>query len=515
MTTLSHRTIKNSVYSFIGFIWPLLLTFISTPLLIKGLGSAKYGYYILLNVSISFLLLLDFGLSYTFIKKLSENPQAAASDEIKKIFSTTFFSYLFIGLVVLLLLVFSPDIFKNLFKINDSYVFSHQLIFIFLGLNFLFKMITITIGQIPYALQRSDITTKISLTSVTFTQAASIIAVLLGLGITTLISIQLLSSILIFILCFVINRRLLPELKIIPVFSLSFFKKIIKDGFWIFITNGASNVLSQLDKLVVGIFSGSTAVTYYASSQMIPEKINSTAFSLSVSFFPVFSQSSVSGDKESTKKIFRRGLAMITFIAGGLAVPVVIYKYQLLYYWLGAEIANNAYQTVNFLAATYFLIALAGFYDFFLSGWGRLKFITFISVFTALLDVLFMFILIPDFGIVGAAAAYLISVLPTPFIILYIEKKYLNSSFLEAARYYLNRFFRVLLIATIIYFFSIKLLAPYAKNLIQAIFLGAISLFLYGALYWLAGFIEKEDKNLLKSFLKNYLIKFNLIKPTI
>ncbi|PIT88140.1 MAG: hypothetical protein COU29_03965 [Candidatus Magasanikbacteria bacterium CG10_big_fil_rev_8_21_14_0_10_36_32] len=508
MSTLSHQTIKNSIYGFIGFIWPLAVAFIATPLLIKGLGSARYGYYILLNASVAFFSLLDFGLSYTFIKKLSEDPSNAGDESVKKLFSSTFWAYMVIGLFVFLLLLLLPNLFKTWFKIPDGYVFSHQLLFFCLGFTFLLKMLTVTIGQIPYALQRSDITTKVALVNITLVQAASVAAVVTGHGITSLVIIQLFSAIFVF-LCYVfVSHRVLPDLKLGFYFSTIFFKGIAKDGFWNFIASGASNLLTQLDKFVVGVFCGSAGVTYYSSAQMIPEKIHCTAFSVSLSFFPVFSRASINGASDSVRKIFRRGLSMVALISGGLALAVLIYNYQLLQYWLGTEIADNASVAVIFLVGTYFLTSLGSFSGFFVSGWRKLKFAAFTAGLMAILDIILMFILIPIFKVNGAAIAYLISVLPIPFFIMYIEKNYLKSDMSGAIKFYFKHILKILSVVVPVYLFSKVLFVPLASSLFSTILLGGCSLALYVGIYWLLGFFDPEDVALFKEFFKNFLLKF-------
>lgn len=508
MSSLSHQTIRNSIYGFIGFIWPLLLAFAATPLLIKGLGTEKYGYYVLLNVSTALFMLLDFGLSYTFTKKLSESPEKAGDGEINKIYSSTFLAYVFIGVFVFIIFVFLPDFFELLFNIPQGYVYSPRILFFMLGLSFLFRMMIIPISQVAYALQRGDITVKIASINIALVQVMSVIAVLTGHGISTLFAIQLFSAIFIFLLYYFSNKKLLPDLKLELYFSTSYFKQIAKDGFWVFIANAAGNVVSQLDKLVIGAFMGAGGVTYYASSQMVPEKINSVSFSLSLSFFPIFSQASVAEFSVKTREIFRRGLSMISFIAGGLTMTVLIYNYQLLRFWLGTEIADHAFMAVNLLAFTYFLMTFVGFADLFLNGWGKLKFVAFVPVMIAIIDVAFMFILIPKFNVTGAALAYLISLLPTPFIVIAIEKMYLNSKISDSMRYYLKHLTKIFLIAIPIYLLSTYLLLPFADNLFLTIIFGGVSFGLYLCFYWLVGFVDKVDEARFKEYFRHEILRF-------
>ncbi|MEI7498645.1 MAG: oligosaccharide flippase family protein [Candidatus Falkowbacteria bacterium] len=509
MSNLSYKTINNLFYSVFGFLWPLVLTFFTLPILIHALGTEKYGYYILVNVGIAFFSLLDIGFSYRFIKKLSEIVTISAENELKinTLFSTTFWAYAFLGSMIFVLLLVLPTLYRPILDVPSGYIENKQFFILCLSLNFFVKMLTNLVSQIPYAVQRSDVTVKIAVVSSTLVQILSIIAVISGMGITGLVVVQLFSSILVFVAYISMSRKILPNLRLLRIFSFSDFKKILKDGVWVFIANGTGNILSQLDKFVVGLFCGTSGVTYYSSAQMVPEKINSTAFSLSLVLFPVFSQVSATRDIITARAIFRRGLSLIAFISAGLAMLVLIYNYQIYYYWLGKEIADNSYVAVNFLAVTYLLIAFTGFCDLFLNGWGKIKSTALISGSMAFLNVVFMFILIPRFNVAGAAMAYFVSVLPAVFIVLFIEKKYFKSVTMEVFKYYFSLALRLLLVVLTVSAASL-LFKPLITNLLLVMIFGCISIVMYFSLYWFGGFFNEEDITLFKNF---FIQKFHRV----
>lgn len=508
MSDLSHQTIKNSIYGFIGFAWPMILAFVSMPLLINGLGSEKYGHYIVMNVFVSFFSLLDFGLSYTFIKKLSENSSQEIGIEIKRIFGVTIFSYAFIGLAVLFLLIAFSSLFKILINLPNEYVASYRVLFLIIGSTFLFKMLSVAVSQVPYAIRRSDISTKVSLISISFTQISSVAVVYLGFDVMALLIVQLIATISVFFAYLFINKQLLPDLKFKIIFSFDIFKIIIKNGFWVFVSNGAGSALSQLDKLVVGALCGASSVTYYSSAQMLPEKINSTAFSLSLNFFPIFSSVTSGGDMQLAGRLFRRGVLMIFIISFGLALPIVIFNYKLLNYWLGNEVASQSFLAVYYLVPTYILIALLGFCSQFLNGFGKIKFVAFMTASIALINIVFMYVLIPEYKIIGAAIAYLISVSPVPIIILYIENNYFNYSFRKSLIFYSKNLMKILSVSFLVYILFKNYIYELATNLFLVLFLAASSFVVYLTIYYIAGFFEKEDVKVFKDFGNKIFLKF-------
>ncbi len=507
MSTLSHKTIKNSIYSLIGFVWPLILAFVSVPILIKALGTSQYGFLILLNTSIGFFSLLDMGFNYSFTKKLSENyEQSAEVDELNNMFSSTYITYFALGILVFLILIFFTPVIISVFRIPQNYAGSLPWIFFILGLTFFFKMLIVPTGQIPYAIQRSDVVTKISMFNVTFTQVASIALALKGFGIFSLILVQLISAAAVYAAYHAFARRALPYLRLRLRFSFNAFRNVIKDGVWVAIGNFIYTAIYQLDKIVLGTLSGPSAVSYYASSQMIPEKIQGTCFSLSHLFFPIFSQLQ-KNDSDKVSAVFRRSIRMSILITAVLTIMVLIYGYNLIFYWLGPIFAGKTIVAVYYLAFTYFILSINMFIHFFLAGTKRLKTNVVFGSIIAILGIIFMFILIPKYQVNGAAIAFLISSLPVPVFLYYVEKKYLANRTKDIIFYYSRHIAEVAFVGVIVYFISRQFFVPLASNLFITIIFGMLSFILYFVIYYLFGFINDQEKFLFKEFSAKILSK--------
>jgi len=249
-------------------------------------------------------------------------------------------------------------------------------------------------------------------------------------------------------------------------------------------------------------FWGPTAVSFYTSAQMIPEKIQATSFSLSVSLFPVFSNVSFLKDAEKLKNIFHRSIKIIILVSASLAIMVLIYGYWLLKYWLGQEFADNSTTAMYILAVTYFLFAINIFIQFYLSGTRRLKIITISTLIMVVLDVSFVFLLVPLYKVNGASLAYLISMLPIPFILFYIERKMLNFPARKIISFYASNSLKIFLVASIVFMLSRLIFTPFITGLFTVILFGGVSLVIFFGLFRIFGFFEKEELQLFNIFLK-------------
>ena len=263
-----------------------------------------------------------------------------------------------------------------------------------------------------------------------------------------------------------------------------------------------SNILTQLDKFVLGVIWGPTSVGYYGTAQMIPEKISATSFSLSQLFFPIFSEASAQ-DRQGgnrVKTIFRRSMGIVPILTAGLTIVVLLYGYPLIRFWINEDFAVRTAIAVPLLAATYFLLSFGSFFHSFLSGLKELKFLALSSLIVAGVDVVFMFLFIPRYSINGAALAYLLSGLPIVIFLYYIEHKYFGSAKREIIDFYGKLFGKILLVSGLTFFLGWALFHPFANNLALTITLGGLTFGLYLLLYWLLNFYAPEDRALIKIY---------------
>lgn len=510
--TLTHRTVKNVIYSLIGFIWPLLLSFAVTPIIVKSLGSARFGFYALLNGLPMVFTLLDFGFSYTLVKQLSENRLNHSKESLSAVFSSTSILYALLGIVGFFVLFVFKGVFGALFKINAEFISSYDLAFFVIGLTFFIQMLTVPLVQIPFSLQRQDSATKVSMLNSVFLQLGSVLVLKTGHSVMALLIVQLFSAAFLFLSYNFIWRSIAPDLKFVPKFSKGVLRTIGSEGIWVFIRNNMVNILGQLDKFVLGAMWGPTAVGYYSTAQMIPEKISSTSFSLSHVFFPVFSEVSSETQEEKNKRvksIFRRSFSVISIITAGLTVLVLLYGYQLVRFWVNEDFANNTVKALPILALTYLLLSFGNFFQSFLSGLKELKFLAVSIMILAVVDVIFMFLLIPGYSVNGASAAYLISALPMLPFLYYIERKFLKSEKPEIFNFYCQLFGKILCVSLITFGLGRILILPYISNLTLAVSLGGITFVLYFVIFWAFGFYSKEDENLVRSYIPKFFSFLN------
>lgn len=128
----------------------------------------------------------------------------------------------------------------------------------------------------------------------------------------------------------------------------------------------------------------------------------------------------------------------------------------------------------------------------------------------AVINIITLLILLPRYGINGAAASYFISVLFVFFMFHYSEKRYFGVH----DGVHLKLFFKITL-TTIPFFIIIKfLLYPVITSFLTLALIGPLCVLLFLLLYKIFGFVEDEDWNDFKVSFEKILVKIKLKKHT-
>lgn len=216
----SENVKNNIIYSSVLKILSIGISFLLIPLTVNYLTNVEYGIWITLYSIMSWINFLDVGLGLGLRNKLSEAVSKNNLEEIKTNLSTGIISISFIGVVFLLLFLFSINFIKmqtlfntNLIRESELYL-SVLITGCFVILSFVFSII----NQIYYAYQKAAFTGMIQILNnfimliliyyLTLKNVHNLIYFIFCFGFATIFSKSL------FIICFFYqHRELVPKIK--------------------------------------------------------------------------------------------------------------------------------------------------------------------------------------------------------------------------------------------------------------------------------------------------------------
>lgn len=503
MGKLAQKTVKNSIYSVLEFGWPILLAIFVTPFIVKKLGIDAYGVWALVSVVLGFFALLDLGLTSASIKYIAEEYGKRDFRRINKIINSALLVYLLIGAIGGLTIFLSANVLvTKILNVPQNLINVAKFAFYLASLGFLINVISGVFACIPKAIQRYDVSTKINLFIGTLASVSNVSLLYLGFGLKGIVVLNLIISLLSLIIYFTIDKMILSEMRIRLFFDKKIFFMLLRYGLLVISTSIAGLIILQLDKFLIGAILGVGLVTFYVIPGSVAIKLQGLTVAVVAVVLPVSSMLSGTKQVEKLKALYLKGTKLILILITAITVPLLIFSYKFLFYWMGSDFAQKSGVVMMLLVATYYFLSLVSVPWNISFGLGKIKMNAVFSWLIAFLNVLLLIILLKPFGILGAAWAYLLSVIfIAPLNIIYIERKILNFSGFEFWKIYAKITFVGLLQALIV-----LLLTRFAFDIFSTLGLMIFSILIFPLIYIVLGFFKEEDKELVNtvlSFLKH------------
>lgn len=499
---LKERTIVNAGYNLLAHIWPIIFSIFLTPIIVLKLGVQEYGLFLFVNTVSGFIGVMASGISASAIRDVASKHKNDTGGLSRSI-STANATFLIVAIIGVIAMIGGFLIGFETISRPESFTFDRLMFYFSLAAFCFFIQTSTTIFQIiPGALQRFDITSKITISTVTMTNIGNLILVLMGYGIGSLFILQTIVIIITATVWYIASKKLIPELK----YEIKIYIRELKENF----SFGSLNILNDLartslitiDRILIPIFAGTTQLTYYSIPGNVSSRIPGISDNLSGVIFPTATNLHASGQKDSLKKLYIRSTRLIMTISIAITVGIIFNAEKIMRYWFDENFATYSTKILIILAVTNLILSLLSPVASFLMGINRMKFYVSLSATMAIINIILLFTLLPTLGIEGAAFAYLFSVLPIFYAIYFIEKNYLEIK--SRGKYYINFISKHIIVTLITVILIIFVINPLISNFLTLVILGPVSVLLYLILYVLFGFMDKEDSDDILSFIKKF-----------
>ena len=494
---LARRTARNSLYSLASFLWPIGLAIVATPYLIHRLGEEQYGLFALAIAAVGFLALLDLGMASAVVKFVSERVARRDDAGVNDALRAALLFYTVAGLLGLLIAALgTPFLVERVLDVPDELRDAARTVFYVAGVSFFFTMLLALVSSVPRAVQRFDITAKVNTAYATASVLAAVALVAAGRGVVAVVVANLMATVLAVIAYALIDRRLLPisfgwSLDRTTARRMTAFTSLT------LVSTVSATVLVQLDKFVIGSVLTVAAVTFYVVPANLAMRLHTAADQIALAVFPVASELFTRGERERVHRLYVRATRLVLAFLVAVAVPPFVLAGDILRVWLGADFAAESTGVLMILLGTYALLGLSAVPFYVALGAGRPGVNAVFSLACATLNVVLMIILIPRHGIVGAAVAYLGSMVPVPLFIAFVERRILGTS----SALWLPVLARIAPVAVAQAVVCALVLEPLADGVASLLLALGAGVALFPALYLASGLAHAEDRALARSFL--------------
>ena len=382
-----------------------IVPFLYTPIMLKLLGQEEYGLYGLANSVISYLSLLNFGMGSAIVRYTAQCRAGKKHDEVKGLIGLFLIIYCCLSVVVCLLgtfLVGKADVFfakglsaeeiSRLRAIMRIMVLSTAIslpISVFVSIISAYERFIFTKA---YAILGTVATPILNLTILYAGHGA------VGIAMVNLIF-QVVSGILYFVYC-ARKLQLTPSFQKMPMHLL---KEIWIFSAFVFMSSIADMLYWATDKVLIGAFIGSAAVAVYNIGGTFTSILQNLAHTISNMFTPkVMMMAREDASAEDTSALMIRIGRLQFYIVSFVLSGYIVFGQIFIRLWAG-EGYQDAYYVALLTMIPLAVPLIQSIAYSTIVAQNRHRFRAILYVIIAVINVISTYLVIPRFGIIGAA----------------------------------------------------------------------------------------------------------------
>jgi O-antigen/teichoic acid export membrane protein len=495
MTT---KVVKGSLWTLGGQVLPLFVSLISTPFIIRFLGSEGYGVLILVGLIPNYFAFADLGMGIASTKFGSEAyGQGDRKKEGEVVRTAAFITLLATLAFAIPIFIFSHYIISDWFKVSENFQQSASIALKLTSVTFVLGILASVLNTPQLARLRMDLNTLVNAVPKILMGIVTPFVLYLGGYVIEAVWVAFFASALIFAGTIFFSGRLLPELYQ-PTINKNLFRPLLKFGSGWLIAMVAAILLANVEKFFLARYISVQSLAYYSVAFTFANMATMFSMSMTQSLVPAFSQLLAPGKQVEFDTLFARSirLNLIWLLPVIMAMFVIAKPFFTL--WAGAEFGAQSSPPFYVLLLGLFFNILAFIPHSTITASGRTDVLAKLYWIELVLYIFAAAWLVNSYQIVGAAAAWSVRVIIDAFLVIWLAKKIGGASF---------RFFNhfVSLSAGVILLLPPIIFAAFYNNFsLWLIPMVLISFSSYSLLIWKT-FVDGDERKWIKSKIENLL----------
>ncbi|SEI82637.1 Membrane protein involved in the export of O-antigen and teichoic acid [Pseudomonas linyingensis] len=420
------KLIRSSAYNLLGLGLPLVVAVFCIPVLIDGLGEARFGLLTLIWAVVSYFGLFDLGLGRALTQQLSVALAEKDQDRIGPLVMTSTVLMAGLGIVAgAVLAILAP---YGVGMIN-SVPNKQEAISAVLYMAAAMPAIVLTSGfrGILEAKNAFGVINLIRLPMGLFTFLGPVVVVL-NVG----PSLEWIAAVLVggrIIACAVhawYAWLCIPKDHGNFAFCLKLLRPLCVSGGWLTVSNIISPLMSFVDRFVIGVLVSSSAVAYYSTPQEMVTKLGIVPGALTSALFPRFSAHFAMPQSDFRLIYFKSLLGLF----GVLFFPVIfvsVWAKEVMVAWISLEFAENSASLLVVFVWGMFAACLAAIPFTVIQSAGNARLTATLHIFEFPIFVGMLFVFIEWYGVLGAALAWAARNIIDAFLLFYYARRYVST----------------------------------------------------------------------------------------
>lgn len=389
---------------------PLLVAIVSMPVLIGRLGDSRFGILTLIWAVVSYFGLFDLGLGRALTQQLSKLIAEQREGEIAPLVFTSFVIMLVLGLFASTLMWIGASPATRLVSYSGS---KDEIIGSMKAMAWAMPFIILTSGLrgVLEAKLQFGIVNLIRLPMGIFTFLGPLGVVLFYQNDLVMVTAALTAGRVIACLAhayFVFKG--IPGLWHKENYHPALVKDLLVSGGWMTISNIVSPLMGYLDRFLIGALVTTAAVAYYVTPFELVSKLWIIPGALTPVLFTRFA-GNLHNDKSELATLFRNSVALLFFIIYPVVLFISTFSIEILQLWISVAFSEKSYVLMQIFSIGILINCLSHIPFTLIQGLGNSRLTAIIHIIQLPIFAFLLWVLIVQFGVIGAAAAWLIRII--------------------------------------------------------------------------------------------------------
>ncbi len=415
---------RNIAFTVSGYVAHVVISFLIAPIIIHTLGNARYGAWALVSELVGYYGLLDLGIRGAVTYYVARYSAQHLERDIKETISSAFWvlagcggAAFFTGIGFTLAL---PHLFRieglALAEVQQTLIIMSAVIGLSLPLNVFSGSL---VGK-----ERFDVVTGIEIVTRILTAISLYVVLKAGGGLVALALVQAAGRTINWGLTLTACRRLLGGVFARPAwFRRERVRALAGYGVRNAVGNVAQLVIYRLDLVMVGMFVGIEAVTYYTIGATLVEYASSLCSNITRVFTPRFTTLQSSNAAGELHRLYLFAMRFAGMVVSVLGAGVLLYGRDFIRLWVGPSYVSGPWTARSDVVLTILMLAnlprmLQSVSWQLLYGVGRVRFLMWLNVGEAVANLGLSLLLVRFYGPAGVALGTLFPLLISHVLIL-------------------------------------------------------------------------------------------------
>jgi O-antigen/teichoic acid export membrane protein len=333
---------RNTALNLVGYGAPLVVAIAAFPLLVKGVGTERFGILTLAWMVVGYFSLFDAGVGRATTKFVAERLARGAIEELPALIWTSLALLLGLGVLGgLFAAAITPFLVTRVLNIPAALWDETRLSFFLLSVSIPVVLVTTGLRGVLEAQQRFGVINALRIPANTANYLLPLLALPFSASLVPVIGLLVVGRFVFFFFHLHYCLGSLPGLRR-PVKPIArHVRELLGFGAWLTVSNVLSPLMTYVDRFVIGALLTMSAVAYYVTPYELVNKLWIISASMMVVLFPAFTAHATL-QKGELVGLHDRTIKYVLLFYTPIIVAVIVMARPFIGAWLGEEFARRS-----------------------------------------------------------------------------------------------------------------------------------------------------------------------------